>query len=258
MSNVEANNKRQRLNPTSRDDDDDDESPSLSFTDLPSEAVLRILSFFDSSERLQLTLVFNKRLLEEIEEYSKRVYEKIKSEHRADETFAGRVADQTNLRTAITRRAKPVAALPFRYLSSAAMRKPLYTREIGGRDIEWKVILSPSEDILAVKGERNVYLCNLSQRDAPAKVLSGWLRGPGVLFLEDDRIVTSSGRGLRLWSPSPNNDDADWEGETIFDSHGTDPPFVIWPVGSERIREFLVSQWITRMTGATRRTRSCI
>jgi len=70
--------------------------------DLPSEGVFqRILSFLDYSERLDLTLVFknNKRVLEEVETYSKTVYEAMKREHRVDQTFDARVRDQSNLKT---------------------------------------------------------------------------------------------------------------------------------------------------------------
>jgi len=238
--------KRLRLNPGS---DDHNRGASLlssttTFSELPSEVFLRLLSFFDSSERLQLTLVFNKRLLKEIEEYSKRVYQKIKSDHRVDETFADRVADQTNLQTTLTGRAKPVT-LPFRYLSTVAMSQPLYTLENVGGGVVLKVLMSPSEDILAVVGNHaEVSLFNLSERDAPATDLEVWALDSSIYFLEDNLIVTSSRSSLCLYSKPQNG--GDWECEILLGSEDTEPPFSFlagWIRHDQKLLGFAVDEW---------------
>jgi len=216
---------------------------SLLVLDLPSEVFPRLLSFLDFSEHLELTLVFNKRVLEEIEKYHKRIYETIKQEHRVNETFDARVGDLSNIQTTITKRNKPID-LPYRYRKTVAMKTFLYRIAIGGtsvHDIPSKIVLSPLEGRILIIGSEGstLQVCSVSATvHEPIDTLIHEDAGiivKDAIFLDHNRILTrtsSTGTAARrqqeehdsllLWTRS-SEASRRWSSE-LFPEEGTPPP----------------------------------
>lgn len=177
---------------------------------LPSEVFLRIVSFSDSAAHLEQALTCQ-RTREEIETYSKQVYEKIKQEHAVDDTFEERVCDPTNLHQTTTG-PKPVS-IPYRYRKIVARGKPLYSTVLGGGSIRRnKMVLSPSEDRIAVldNAREHVLIFDLSTKEQVATINhpdSGSPFRNVVLLRDDNRAVTRCTRsGLRIWTESELGD----------------------------------------------------
>lgn len=204
-------NKRQRLESGSNDDDEEEATTSnVTLLDLPSEVFLRLVAFSDFAARMGLALTCQ-RTRAEVETHEKLVYETIKSEHRADETFDARVGDQSSLQTTLTGRQKPVV-LPYRYRKIVAMKTALFTIRMRDEDSELAgvMVLSPSEDSIAAqcggRRENHVYVCNLSTREHASTlvhvstVLGDETDVCDVLYLEDHRILTISNGLILNWS----------------------------------------------------------
>lgn len=202
MSDGSTNCKRQRLAVDDQQNMGEVTARTRCWPDpVPSEVFLRVLSFLDCPKRQELTLV-NKRFWNEVETYSKKLYETIKNNHRVEPTFETRVRDQSNIQTVLE---KPVN-LPYRYMVKVSGKAPLYSliRVKESRRIHPVMSLSPSENRVAVvKHSSLVQVYDLLSRQHVAGFALQNVRD--VFMLDDSRIITCRNHrfdAISIWTES--------------------------------------------------------
>jgi len=162
---------------------------------LPSVVVFRLVSFCDFPTRMALCLTC-KKVRDDLEEYEKKIYEKIKQEHDNDDTFDARVRDQSTLNISKAAGKRPVG-LPHRYLKTAAMKKPLQqiTFRFGYGN---HIVVSPSGNFVSIVDPENgeFHVIDLAARGQIVS-LAHWDDGlfqglAKTLMFDDTRIFSCS------------------------------------------------------------------